>query len=138
MRYGKQLDFKVKLTEAPSDAQVASNDDGEASSDRRPASYDKLGISVEPLTADEASRASISESLRGLQVTDVDVNGPAYRQLAPGNIIVKVLSPVQRPVRTEADLDAALAKVRNGDVVSLLAYNTDAKQTFVVNLRVGG
>ncbi len=136
MRYGKKLDFKVKLAEAPNEAQVASNDRSEDSTDR-PASYDKLGILVEPVTADEASRAALSDAQRGLQVTDVDPNGPAYRQLAPGVILLKVLSPVQRTLRTEADLDSVLDRMHNGDVVSLLVYSVDAKQTFVVNLRIG-
>jgi serine protease Do len=138
MRYGKKLDFKVKLAEAPTDSQVASNDDTEGGPDR-PASYDKLGIAVEPITAEQASRAALSDSQRGLMVTDVDVNGPAYRQLAPGrNVLLKVLNPAERTLRTEDDLNQALSKVRKGDVVSLLVYDVQARQTFVVNLRVGG
>ena len=65
--------------------------------------------------------------------------GPAYRLLSPGrDVIVKVLSPKPRTIRTIADLNAALAGVSDGDVISLLVYNLDGKSTRVVNLKVGG
>lgn len=138
MRYGKKMDFEVTLTEAPKDSQLASSgegDDGVA----RPAAYDKLGVSVAPVTADQASRVSLPESKGGLVVTDVDVNGSAYHQLAPGrDILLKVLSPVKRELRTEAELETALAKVEDNGVISLLVFNPQTKQTRVVNLRVEG
>jgi serine protease Do len=138
MRYGKRMDFKVKLAEAPSEAQVASSDRG-SGREARPASYDKLGISVAPVTAEQASRASIPEAQRGLTVTDLDVSGPAYRLLQPGrDILVRVLNPVQRNLRTQDDLDQVLARARKGEIVSLLVYDPAQKATRVVNLRVGG
>lgn len=137
MRYGKKLDFKVTLAEAPNDAQVANVGGGDDGIER-PASYDKLGVTVESVTADQASRVSLPEGKGGLAVTDVDVNGPAYQQLAPGrDILLKVLSPEQRDLKTAADLNAVLAKVSDGGVVGLLVYDPQAKQTHVVNLRVG-
>src|SRR5665213_612581 len=57
MRYGQKHTYKVKLTEAPSESQVASgneSDDAADSAAAKPASYDKLGISVEPMTTDRA------------------------------------------------------------------------------------
>jgi serine protease Do len=139
MRYGKRMSFKVKLAEAPNNTQVASGSNSDAADDR-PATFDKLGIRVAPVTAEQASRISLPESQRGLAVTDLDVtNGPVYRALAPGeDILVKVLSPEQRTLRTQSDLDQVLSKTRNGDVISLLVYNTRLKGTRVVNLRVGG
>jgi hypothetical protein len=41
-------------------------------------------------------------------------------------------------VRTVSDLDASISKLKAGDVVSLLVYNTQQKGTRVVNLRIGG
>jgi len=49
MRYGKQMDFKVKLAQAPNDQQVASNDSG-PNADSGATSFDKLGIAVQPLS----------------------------------------------------------------------------------------
>jgi serine protease Do len=138
MRYGKKMDFKVTLAEAPSDAQVASAD-GEGDSRDMPASYDKLGVAVEPVTADQASRVSLPENKGGLVVTDVNVTGPAYQQLRPGrDILLEVLSPEKRKLRTAADLNAVLGKMKDGDVVSLLVYDPSGQQTRVANLRVGG
>jgi serine protease Do len=142
MRYGQKHTYKVKLAEAPSESQVANADDEDSTGDTesaKPASYDKLGISVEPMTTDRASRAEVSDAQRGLVVMSVDALGPSYQKLiAESDVIVKVLNPVPHAIRTVADLDSSISKLRNGDVVSLLVYNTQAKQSRVVNLRIGG
>jgi serine protease Do len=142
MRFGQKKSFKVKLTEAPNEeARVAnaSNDDNDGGDGSQPATYDKLGISVELLTAEKASRAEIPENQRGLAVMDVDAMGPAYHQLQAGaDVIVKVLSPNAKTIRSVADLNEALSKVKDGDIVTLLVYNAQGKATRVVNLRVGG
>jgi serine protease Do len=139
MRFGTKKSFKVKLTEAPPPEDQVASAPRENDSASEPTSYDKLGISVEVLSTEKASRAEIPENQRGLAVMDVDATGPAYRQLAPGaDVIVKVLSPSARVIRTVTDLNEALTKVRDGEVVSLLVYNADLKATRVVNLRVGG
>jgi serine protease Do len=137
MRFGSKRSFKVKLTEAPSEETKVAETSGDESV--QPATYDKLGISVEILSAEKASRAEIPESQRGLAVTDVDAMGPAFHQLQPGSdLIVKVLSPNQKVIHSVADLNEALAGVKDGQVVTLLVYNAGAKATRVVNLRIGG
>jgi serine protease Do len=144
MRYGQKHTYKVKLAEAPNESQLASTDgdDDNGSTDsaaEKPASYDKLGISVEPMTVDRASRAEVSDAQRGLVVMSVDALGPSYQKLiAESDVIVKVLNPMPHSIRTVADLDSSISKLKNGDVVSLLVYNTQAKQSRVVNLRIGG
>ena len=142
MRYGQKHSYKVKLAEAPNDQQLANADDengGGDSADAKPASYDKLGISVEPMTSDRASRAEVSDAQRGLVVVSVDALGPSYQKLfADADVIVKVLNPMPHAIRTVSDLDSSISKLKSGDVVSLLVYNTQAKGTRVVNLRVGG
>jgi serine protease Do len=142
MRYGQKHSYKVKLAEAPNESQLASSDDDDSGTDssaEKPASYDKLGISVEPMTVDRASRAELSDANRGLAVVSVDALGPSYQKLqADADIIVKVLNPMPHAIRTVADLDSSISKLKNGDVVSLLVYNTQIKQSRVVNLRIGG
>jgi serine protease Do len=141
MRYGQKHTYKVKLAEAPNETQVADADDSDEgdSTPAKPASYDKLGISVEPMTTDRASRAEVSDAQRGLMVMSVDALGPSYQQLnAESDVIVKVLNPSPRVVRTVADLDSSISRLKSGDVVSLLVYNTQRKQSRVVNLRIGG
>ena len=140
MRFGQKKSFRVKLIEAPSDEQIAAAAKPAGGDDATPpASYDKLGISVEALTAEKASRAEIPDNQRGLAVVDVDASGPAFHLLFVGrDVIVRVLSPSQKAIPTVADLNSALSQLKDGDVVSLLVYDAQLKATRVVNLRVGG
>ncbi|MEP7067091.1 MAG: Do family serine endopeptidase [Gemmatimonadota bacterium] len=143
MRYGQKHSYKVKLAEAPAESQVASADDEDSgstdSATTKPAAYDKLGISVEPMTTDRASRAEVSDAQRGLVVMSVDALGPSYQKLfAESDVIVRVLNPMPHAIRTVSDLDTSISKLKSGDVVSLLVYNTQQKQSRVVNLRIGG
>jgi serine protease Do len=138
MRYGQRRSFKVRLIEAPADEEntIASREDSE---DRtRPVTAEKLGISVEPISAERARQARLSEDQRGVLVTEVDPMGTAYRNLAQGDIITEIGTPSpRRSVRTVADLEGVLNAARNGALVSLLVYNVQAQQTRVVNLRIG-
>jgi len=141
MRFGAKKSFKVKLIEAPTEQQIASAAEkgDENAVAVQPASYDKLGISVEAPSVEKWNRTEVPENQRGLAVMEVDAMGPAYRLLSPGrDVIVKVLSPKAVTIRTVADLNTALGGVSDGDVISLLVYNMDGKSTRVVNLRVGG
>ncbi|MBA2685153.1 MAG: Do family serine endopeptidase [Gemmatimonadaceae bacterium] len=143
MRYGQKHTYKVKLTEAPNESQLASGgDESDVAADSavaKPASYDKLGISVEQMTTDRASRAEVTDAQRGLVVMSVDALGPSYQKLfAESDVIVRVLNPMPHAIRTVADLDTSISRLKSGDVVSLLVYNTQQKQSRVVNLRIGG
>ncbi|HEV7705988.1 MAG TPA: PDZ domain-containing protein, partial [Gemmatimonadaceae bacterium] len=142
MRYGQKHTYKVKLAEAPNESQLANGQDDEDAVDSasaKPAAYDKLGISVEPMTTDRASRAEVSDAQRGLVVMSVDALGPSYQKLiAESDVIVRVLNPMPHAIRTVSDLDTSISKLKTGDVVSLLVYNTQQKQSRVVNLRIGG
>ncbi len=139
MRYGKSMTFKVKLTEAPSETQVAQADD--RPSDRKAPSFDKIGISVEPISPERMRQADLNESQRGLIVTDVDVSGPGYRQIFPGQVVLEAgVAGPRHAVRTVAEFEATLSKAKAGDIISLLVFDprSENKTTLVVNLRVGG
>jgi serine protease Do len=148
MRFGQKKSFKVKLVEAPDAPQVASADDQgsllpAASEGRR---FDKLGITVEPVSPALVTRARVAEPYRrGLLVSDVNVTGPAYRRVdADNTILVKVLNPgPQRELHTPADLEAVLSGLRKGDVVTFLVYlvprgEDDKGTTQALSLAVGG
>jgi len=141
MRYGETKTFRVRLAEAPTEETVASAERGDDATPESVA-YDKLGVTVEPVPAELARRAKLTEQQRGLLVTDVDVQSPAFRRLFPSNsIILEVIRPgPRREVRTVADLERALARVREGDIVSLyvLQLAGGEPQTTVVNLKIGG
>jgi len=140
MRFGTKKTYDVKLTEAPTDEQVAQRDnDSDQSSEG--ITVEKLGISGEPISPEVAASSRIPDQYRGLRVTDVAGSGPAHLKLYPNDIIVAVLLPEPRvDIHKIADLQNALARSKNGDFVSLLVYRAGQAQgtTAVVNLRIGG
>lgn len=142
-RYGQRKTFNVKLAEAPADgAQVSSVERPEDPTPAEPAGTNasKLGITVEPVSAEFAKQANVPSDRRGLRVMDVDPQGSAVRQFLPGgtDIIVEVIYPApRRPIRTTADLTGVLSKVSDGEFVSLLVYNAQQQSTRVVSLKVG-
>ncbi len=149
MRFGEKKSFKVKLIEAPDQSQVAAADDQDAQTQPAAATesrrFDKLGIAVEPVSPTLASRTRMSDVYRrGLMVSEVNVTGPARGKiLADNTILLQVLNPApRRELHSAADLDAVLAGLRKGDVVTFLAYDVpqgpgDRGQTHAVSLEVG-
>ena len=141
MRYGQRRTLKVRLAEPPAEPERVAQ-----GNNRRPLepvdadtrSYDRLGITVQPVPAEAMSGRNVAEEYRrGLLVSAVSTRGPAYRQLfANQDIIVRVLHPTRRDVRTADDLEDAVKGVRRGDVLSLLVYSIGGQTTKVVNLPV--
>jgi S1-C subfamily serine protease len=86
---------------------------------------ERLGITVEPVTADFAREQALDAADAGVRVTDVARTGPARTALSLGtDVITDVLYPARRKVRTPADLQQALAALKPGDVISLRVYST--------------
>jgi len=84
-----------------------------------------LGISVQPLTQDDARDPRLRPVMRdggGLIVSEVSPDGPAYRRLLSADddggpdIIVAVNG---KPTRTRQELRDALKDVKSGDIVTL-------------------
>ena len=141
MRFGDKKTLNVKLGEPPADrtSDVASaNDDS-----RQPAmrgnerSYDKLGISVQSVPTELATQARLSDQWRrGLLVTDISPTGPAYRELNENSsIIVSVLYPQKREIRSPADFEDVVSKLKRGDLITLLVYDVRGQGTTSVTLR---
>jgi serine protease Do len=141
MRYGNRKSFRVKLSEAPPDEQAVAQEPRTVVS---PAGMvtGKLGIAVEPVAPDFVRENSLTAEQRGLRVTDVQHASPAFQKLFEGSdVITEILYPgPRRPVRAVADLQQALDRLKNGDVISLfvLSVSPQGQSTRVVNLRVGG
>jgi serine protease Do len=141
MRFGDRKTLNVKLGEPPADraSDVASRNDDE----RQPAaregarSYDKLGISVQAVPAELAAQVRLADEWRrGLLVTDVSPSGPAYHSLNENTtIIVRVLYPQKREVRSVADLEQVVSGLKRGDLVTLLVYDIRAQSTTSVTLK---
>ncbi len=147
MRFGQKKTVEVRLGEPPADRDVASNDRRDSSAtparDDGARSYDKLGITVEPVTPEFASQAKLRSGYRnGLLVTDVSNMGPSYRQLfADEDIVVQVLYPQRRTINSTADLQSVLNNLKAGDLVTLLVYDFRAQgggATRSVTLKIGG
>ncbi|HVH10306.1 MAG TPA: Do family serine endopeptidase [Gemmatimonadales bacterium] len=123
---GERKTISVRLARAPTDAEAevasasAKPGKGEGSTKE-----EMLGISVQPLTSDDAQNArlrAVMERGGGLAVTEVAPEGPAFGRLRsaedPGgpDIIVAVNGT---PTRTRAALRDALRSVKPADVVTL-------------------
>ncbi len=139
VRYGERKSFKIRLQEAPAEAaQVASADERPAEGES--ASNARLGVSLEAITAEVAKANNIEEQYRGLRVVSVDAAGPAADKLGRNDIIVRVIRPEPATaIRTMADLQKVLARVKDGEYVSLLVYaqTQTGPGTRVVNIRIG-
>ena len=143
MRFGQRKSFRVKLEAHDDGPQVAAR--ATPTTRSAPAAEDagrahQLGIAVQPVDGDFARDANLDEGDRGLRVMEVSPSGPARNLLAPRgtDVITDVLYPMKKKVRTSADLQAVLAQLRPGDVVSLRVYGTAEPLIGprVVNLRV--
>ncbi|PYP65956.1 MAG: hypothetical protein DMD26_09365 [Gemmatimonadetes bacterium] len=84
-----------------------------------------------------ATQARLNDQWRrGLLVTDVAPSGPAYRELNENSsIIVRVLYPQKREIRSPADLEEAISGLKHGDLITLLVYEVRAQTTTSVTLK---
>jgi serine protease Do len=132
MRYGQRKNFRVTLMEAQTDNQVATTDT-RTSPIGGGTVHPALGISVAPVSTEIAAQARLTTPVRGVMVSDVIPGGPAEDKLFKNDVITEVLYPAP------ADLQQALARLKNGEYVSLrvfqLADATHAPR--IVNLQVG-
>src|SRR5437868_620917 len=123
---GVRKTVSVKLTAAPNtDAEETSDNENNGVSSKGSAPMEnKLGVSVQPVSASDVNDRSLQEALRaggGLMVEEVSPDGPAYQHLfdpssGSPDIILKVN---ETAVRTRAELRRALASVKRGDIVTL-------------------
>ncbi|HKS06469.1 MAG TPA: Do family serine endopeptidase [Gemmatimonadaceae bacterium] len=135
MRYGKEMNFNVKLNEMESARRVA--DAGTTRSTAVEKNVGSpLGIQVEAVSEQFAKTNEIPAEFRGLRIVDVDPEGPSGEKLAPIDVIVAALPSGER-VRTPEDLQKALSGKRPGDVVSFKVYDLDRQTTRIANVRIG-
>jgi Do/DeqQ family serine protease len=120
-RDGKEQRLHAKLAELATGKEVASSSSGAES--RR----EQLGITVEPLTPEMASRLKLRRGMQGLLVTDLDPSGPAGEAgIQRDDVILEVN---RQTVKTTAEMRAALQ--HSGDSPALLLVNRDGRTVFI-------
>jgi serine protease Do len=102
---------------------------------------DRLGVTLEPVDAETAQQLNLGSSTRGLIVQTVDPYGPTEGLLnPPSQQTVDIVTAFDgKPVKTEADLRAAMRGVRSGDIVSLgvtVAAGGGQTQNRIVRVKV--
>lgn len=135
---GVRRTYSVRLTTVPTSTEIAAQDDSTPNrsnpGDTSPtASIQPLGIKVTPLTPEIASELRLPSSVRGLVVQEVDRDGPAGEALlgtesGSPDVILRVEG---QPVRTEAELRAALRQPGPGRIVTMIVYNAQAQERVV-------
>jgi serine protease Do len=140
MRYGQKKSFRVRLTELEETTRTAQVAPVTPASNTGGSSSSTLGVSYEPLSAELANQGQIPSRERGVVVTDVVPLGPSYQKLGKNDVIFEVLYPgPRRAIRTPADLNQVLQRVKDGDYVSLnVATLGQPGSSRVVNIRIGG
>jgi serine protease Do len=142
MRYGQRKTFDVTLTELADGARVtpAVNNAPANKPSTGTVSNTDLGISMQAVPADIAQRASLEPAKRGVLVTDVVPLGPAYQKLGEQDVIYEVLYPgPRRSIKSVADLQSVLSKLKTGDYISLNVHSlAQGAGDRVVNIRIGG
>jgi serine protease Do len=107
-----------------------------------PAVKSQLGVEVTGLTAEAIQQLEIPSGIRGVLVEKVDPYGPADGLLfGPPNGPDIITAVEGKPVRSEADLKAAIRGSRPGEIVSLSVYTPPvgggAAATRIVRVRIG-
>lgn len=104
LREGREASFQVALAELP-EARRANNEESDSSEGN---STGRFGMSLQPLTAETASRMGLAAGEQGLVVTRVDPAGVAAEAgISQGDLIQEVN---RRPVRTLVDFNTAVSR----------------------------
>ncbi len=137
---GVRKTYSVKLQSMPGKAAVASRNTGDdEGSDEAGAAMGRLGVTVAPVTREDASRFELTPAQTGLMVTDVVAGGPSWGELVDADrggpdIILEIEG---KAVKSTAELQKALEGHKPGEIVSLRIYNAQAKTRRVERIRLG-
>ncbi|HVF55664.1 MAG TPA: DegQ family serine endoprotease [Pyrinomonadaceae bacterium] len=124
LRDGREQQVRASLGELKADADNAAPEEG---ANRDASNGGKLGIRVEPLTAEMAARLKLQSGAQGLVVADVDPTGPASEAGLLQNDVIEEVN--RQPVRAVADLTSAIS--RANDRPLLLLVNRGGTSIFV-------
>jgi serine protease Do len=134
LRDGQRRMLNVKLGERPDNRRLAS-----MSGDRTdpPAEADKpaevrqvaLGVEVRPLTDQDRKDLSLSPTEMGLVITDIEANSDLFEKgVREGHVL---LQAGDRDLKSNADLDAAIASAKKAGQPVKLLIQTQRRKVFV-------
>jgi serine protease Do len=142
---GVHKTFNVRLMEQ-SDAQDDGDDNNTEQPDRRggkedaeeSVNFDQIGITVQNLTQAMIQEFELPRDVRGVLVSQVDPNGPAYGLIGSLNDSApELITSVEgKAVRTEDDLRRALNDAGKGSIVTLRIYNIGGATSRILRLRL--
>jgi serine protease Do len=134
-REGKTFERKITLKRREDDKPARNvlndEDEGDVESDARSSSvnFEKLGMSVRSLTAEEKREADVDQ---GVVVSSVKRFGEASeRRIAENDIILEV---ERKPVRSPADLKRVIESKKPGDSVLLRVKKQNTTQYIAVQI----
>lgn len=126
-RGGREQQLRATLGEFSAEKESSDKEDAGGTGNTNSADTGNLGITVEPLTPEIATRLGVRGGTQGLVVTEVDGAGPAAdANIQRGDVIEQVN---QQPVRSAEDLKAALD--RSGTRPVLLLVNRRGTTVFI-------
>ena len=134
VRGGEQKQFSVKVAQRPEEEAVAGRGESpdEGPGDAKGAAP-RLGLAVSSITPDLQGQLGL-EGDEGVVVTDVTSDGPAdHAALRRGDVILEVN---HQTVRRPEDVNSAIAKLKDNDVILLRVRRGD--QSSFLTLRLGG
>jgi len=128
VRDGREASFQVALAELPDNRQSSTQENDSSSG----ANTGRFGMSLQPLTAEMASRLGLPANEQGLVITRIDPDGAAADAgLRQGDLIQEVN---RRPVRNVTEFTAAV--VQTGSRPALLLVRR-GEASIYVTLRPG-
>ncbi|HEV2764344.1 MAG TPA: DegQ family serine endoprotease [Pyrinomonadaceae bacterium] len=125
-RDGREQQLRATLAELPAEANAREREGGgQTPNNAQPSG--RLGVTVEPLTPEQARQFELPANTQGLVVTAVDPEGPAADAgLRQGDVIEEAN---RQPVRSTEDLRAAIE--RSGTRPVLLLVNRRGNSVFI-------
>jgi serine protease Do len=125
VRYGDRRDVRVHLGEAPAAPAATERASRDDDADKTEASTSRLGVQVQPLTAQLAQEYRL-RTTSGVVITDVDPAGPAFRRGIPRGVRIVLVDG--QPVNDVATFRRLLGAKRSGQVVSLVLEYAQGQQ----------
>jgi serine protease Do len=135
---GARKTYNVRLTTAQAATEVAQADEPAAEEpESAGAEIQNLGVTVEPVNQNWIGELDLQPNFKGLVVLEVSPDGPAENRLfSTESRSPDIITAVEgQPVRTEAELRAALRTAGASGIVSLNVYNPVQGSRRVVRIR---